>query len=128
MFGLIDSLTGILTSFLGTECPYQCRLSFLCWLDGGHHRIGCGNNKWLFSCCETNDVYRRPMQKIHLMPKSVPKNLIRRRIDFTDESFNSNCGVPHNAENILQKRIIGGRQVTNKRNCLAYCLALTKEY
>ena len=54
----------ILHTVLGlpTECVHHnkvraCKLSFSCWLQGGKHAQGCGNNKWLFSCCiSENDV------------------------------------------------------------------------
>lgn len=44
---------------LPTECLHhnkirQCRLSFSCWLQGGKHAQGCGDNRWLFSCCITD--------------------------------------------------------------------------
>lgn len=48
----------ILQSVLGlpSECTHNnvirsCTLSFSCWIQGGHHVEGCGENKWLFSCC-----------------------------------------------------------------------------
>lgn len=41
---------------LPSECIHHnkirpCKLSFSCWLQGGKHAQGCGDNKWLFSCC-----------------------------------------------------------------------------
>lgn len=44
---------------LPTECLHhnkvrQCKLSFSCWLQGGKHAQGCGDNRWLFSCCITD--------------------------------------------------------------------------
>ncbi|XP_049530291.1 serine proteinase stubble [Anopheles darlingi] len=41
---------------LPDTCVYQnqvraCRLSFTCWLEGGRHVSGCGENRWLMSCC-----------------------------------------------------------------------------
>lgn len=48
----------ILHSVLGfpSECVYNnvvrtCTLSFSCWIQGGRYAKGCGENKWLFSCC-----------------------------------------------------------------------------
>lgn len=48
----------ILHSVFGfpTECTHNnvirsCTLSFSCWMQGGRHAEGCGENKWLFSCC-----------------------------------------------------------------------------
>lgn len=50
--------TDILHSVLGlpSECSHNnvirsCTLSFSCWIQGGRHAEGCGENKWLFSCC-----------------------------------------------------------------------------
>lgn len=39
-----------------SECVYNnivrtCTLSFSCWIQGGRYARGCGENKWLFSCC-----------------------------------------------------------------------------
>lgn len=41
---------------LPSECTHNniirsCTLSFTCWIQGGRHAQGCGDNKWLFSCC-----------------------------------------------------------------------------
>lgn len=51
-------IVDILQSVLGlpSECTHNnvirsCTLSFSCWIQGGHHAEGCGENKWLFSCC-----------------------------------------------------------------------------
>lgn len=55
---LIWFSTDILHSVLGlpSECSHNnvirsCTLSFSCWIQGGRHAEGCGENKWLFSCC-----------------------------------------------------------------------------
>lgn len=43
-----------------SECVHHnkirpCKLSFSCWLQGGKHVHGCGDNKWLFSCCVSEE-------------------------------------------------------------------------
>lgn len=60
---------GILNTILGVpnECVHKngiwpCKLSFSCWIQGGRHARGCGNNKWLFSCCVA------PMEAVGLPP------------------------------------------------------------
>lgn len=57
----------ILQAVLGlpTECLHHnkirpCKLSFSCWLQGGKHVQGCGDNRWLFSCCITERDTRTP--------------------------------------------------------------------
>lgn len=103
-------LTDILQSVLGlpSECIYQnirrpCKLSFSCWYEGGKHVHGCGNNKWLFSCCipdDLNEKLRKPniigyvdknitpttKVKSKLRRRYQKKNMLRRR---TDNIFNS---------------------------------------
>lgn len=106
----------ILYSVLGlpSECSHNnvirsCTLSFSCWIQGGRHAGGCGENtyKWLFSCCvpETeiefnsiahngpvkssyfeNDLPSRfnAMTKIKAQMKQttpVKQNMLRRRMD-----------------------------------------------
>lgn len=106
----------ILHSVLGlpSECSHNnvirsCTLSFSCWIQGGRHAEGCGDNtyKWLFSCCvpETeiefnsiahngpvksgyfdNDMPSRfnAMTKIKTQMKQttpVKQNMLRRRMD-----------------------------------------------
>lgn len=105
---------GILHSVLGlpSECSHNnvirsCTLSFSCWIQGGRHAEGCGENKWLFSCCiseintdfnvpiayngpmkpgyfDKNDMATRIMPKIkpQMMPSPTFKqNMLRRRMD-----------------------------------------------
>uniref|UniRef100_A0A8W7Q0B9 Peptidase S1 domain-containing protein n=1 Tax=Anopheles coluzzii TaxID=1518534 RepID=A0A8W7Q0B9_ANOCL len=55
---------------LPDTCVYQnqvrtCRLSFSCWLEGGRHVSGCGENRWLMSCC----VYDNEQSSAVLAPK-----------------------------------------------------------
>lgn len=99
---------------LPSECSHNnvirsCTLSFSCWIQGGRHAEGCGENtyKWLFSCCvpETeiefnsiahngpvkssyfeNDMPSRfnAMTKIKAQMKQttpVKQNMLRRRMD-----------------------------------------------
>lgn len=78
----------ILHSVLGlpTECIHQnivrpCKLSFSCWLQGGKHVQGCGNNKWLFSCCVSeNDGYKQS-HKIKKLTSFPKRTILRRRDD-----------------------------------------------
>lgn len=96
----------ILHSVLGSpsECIYNnivrtCTLSFSCWIQGGRYAKGCGENKWLFSCCvpelgstaaELMGSFANPYYEIDvptrfgvvskLKPK-VKQNMLRRRID-----------------------------------------------
>lgn len=48
-----------------SECIHQnvvrqCKFSISCWLQGGRNVKGCGDNKWLFSCCVSeNDISTR---------------------------------------------------------------------
>lgn len=48
-----------------SECIHQnvvrqCKFSISCWLQGGRNVKGCGDNKWLFSCCVSeNDLPTR---------------------------------------------------------------------
>lgn len=108
----------ILHSVLGfpSECVYNnvvrtCTLSFSCWIQGGRYAKGCGENKWLFSCCvpeadtaaaelmgsfgnpyyENEVPTRFTVTKLHskqALPSmsqssstSVKQNMLRRRID-----------------------------------------------
>lgn len=53
-FSFLDILHSVLG--LPSECTHNnvirsCTLSFSCWIQGGRHAEGCGENKWLFSCC-----------------------------------------------------------------------------
>lgn len=94
-----------------------CKLSFSCWLQGGRHAQGCGENRWLFSCCVPDTpepiVVAPPKPPVvrPLKPaasKIYPKvALLRRRIDT--EAHNYECGISRSSQNTLQKRIIGGR-------------------
>ncbi|XP_055698302.1 serine proteinase stubble [Phlebotomus papatasi] len=114
----------IISSVFGlpTECIHQnqvmpCKLSFSCWLQGGRHAQGCGENRWLFSCCVPDTpepiVVAPPKPPVvrPLKPaasKIYPKvALLRRRIDT--EAHNYECGISRSSQNTLQKRIIGGR-------------------
>lgn len=110
------SFTDILHSVLGfpSECVYNnvvraCTLSFSCWIQGGRYAKGCGENKWLFSCCVpesdstaaelmgsfSNSYYENEVPtrftvtkiKSKLSPPQPPsvnpvkQNMLRRRID-----------------------------------------------
>lgn len=76
----------------------SCTLSFSCWMQGGHYVDGCGENKWLLSCCiagtETHSnspiaynghnkpAYYEHDLKSQQMPSSIyTQNMLRRRID-----------------------------------------------
>lgn len=102
-----------------TDCVYKnairkCKLSFSCWLEGGRHAPGCGNSNWLFSCCiydHNNEFYPAENSKTPIIKRTNPtppkRNSLRRRADH--ELLQLNCGIPRSYENIIQKRIIGGR-------------------
>lgn len=99
-----------------SECVHNnivrtCTLSFSCWIQGGRYAKGCGENKWLFSCCvpESDNVVVEQMgsfsnphwenevptrftitklkPKLSMPPSpqlpatSVKQNMLRRRID-----------------------------------------------
>lgn len=111
-----------------SECPTrQCRLVFLCWMDGGSQsEQGCGYNSWLYSCCmksQQNTVNKRNsnfnsnnnlnsnphklMLKRHSQAKEILPN---RRSGSTDSNqLVPICGIPRTPSSVLQKRIIGGR-------------------
>lgn len=83
-------MTDILQTVFGlpSECFHQnirlpCKLSFSCWLQGGKHAQGCGNNKWLFSCClsENNDgsKLRKPNFSGQMAPANKVKSNFKRR-------------------------------------------------
>lgn len=96
----------ILHSMFGlpSECTHKnvvrsCTLSFSCWIQGGRHAEGCGENKWLFSCCIAEDTnfnspitFGSPVKpsffdddlqtRLNIMPSSIFKqNMLRRRMD-----------------------------------------------
>ncbi|XP_050072357.1 uncharacterized protein LOC126560440 [Anopheles maculipalpis] len=123
---------------LPDTCVYQnqvraCRLSFSCWLEGGRHVSGCGDNRWLMSCCvyeteQSNAIiapklaYAGPMVPVPIIQPIVPvsrpnmivpsqsfskqKSFFHRR---SDQLMQNECGIPQTSQNTLQKRIIGGR-------------------
>lgn len=65
---------------------------------------GCGDNRWLFSCC----IKKQTPIKIHIKNNHqnvMKKSILKRR---TDERL-SDCGIPSKANTKIQKRIIGGR-------------------
>ncbi|XP_055319942.1 serine proteinase stubble isoform X2 [Sitodiplosis mosellana] len=152
IFVLISSCTiwlpfseaNILHSVLGlpSQCTHNnvirsCTLSFSCWIQGGRHTEGCGENKWLFSCCISDNEldfnsaisFNAPIKanyfdndspmrfnmgkiKAHPMTPTVPTfkhNMLRRRMDDHDGMNQLECGIPRTAQNTIQKRIIGGR-------------------
>lgn len=75
---------------------HPCKLSFSCWLQGGIHATGCGSNKWLFSCCVSeNEIFsvsdyglrnKNAMQQPNL--KFYKKNILRRRTDDLNQQVN----------------------------------------
>lgn len=79
-------VTDILQSVFGlpSECFHQnirlpCKLSFSCWLQGGKHAQGCGNNKWLFSCCLSENYFNdgnhsSKLRKPNLSGQTTPAN------------------------------------------------------
>lgn len=116
---LLFSSLDILHSVLGlpSECTHNnvirsCTLSFSCWIQGGRHAEGCGENKWLFSCCISDNEldfnsainYNTPIKpnyfdndlpmrfnmgkmKAHMMTPTTPTykhNMLRRRMDDND--------------------------------------------
>lgn len=113
-----------------SECPpRQCRLVFLCWMEGGSQSAqGCGYNSWLYSCCmksQQNTVNKRnsnldssskaninnniPHKLMLKRHSEVKENFPNRRSGSTDNQLVPICGVPRTPSNVLQKRIIGGR-------------------
>lgn len=105
-FASLDILHSVLG--LPSECVHNnivrtCTLSFSCWIQGGRYAKGCGDNKWLFSCCVPepdsstpyydNEVPTRftivkiksksnfPLPQPPQPPISVKQNMLRRRID-----------------------------------------------
>uniref|UniRef100_A0A182Y0J5 Uncharacterized protein n=1 Tax=Anopheles stephensi TaxID=30069 RepID=A0A182Y0J5_ANOST len=141
-FGCFSTLVhaNIIHNVLGLPdtCVYQnqvraCRLSFSCWLEGGRHVSGCGDNRWLMSCCvyeneQSNAIiapklaYAGPMVPVPIIQPIVPvsrpnmivpaqgfskqKSFFHRR---SDQLMQNECGIPQTSQNTLQKRIIGGR-------------------
>lgn len=110
------------------ECPQrQCRLAFLCWMEGGNTQQGCGYNSWLYSCClkgsqsTHKDKYTQYQSALspqlskrkrhHDDGHAVQKKFQRRRYDTSESHLvpPPNCGVPRTPSNVIQRRIIGGR-------------------
>ncbi|XP_055917829.1 serine proteinase stubble [Eupeodes corollae] len=108
---------GILNSILGvpSECFHQngvwpCKLSFSCWIQGGKHAKGCGNNKWLFSCCVSENEITPANFGFNLMKMNdLSKRVMLKRRDDNELFPMVECGLPRTFQNTLQKRIIGGR-------------------
>ncbi|XP_073846568.1 serine protease 33 [Musca autumnalis] len=122
--GLSSAQANILNAILGvpTECLHQggvwpCRLSFSCWLQGGKHARGCGNNKWFFSCCiaaegdisPAANLVESALVEYNKKVTNLPKRVFLRRRDDNDIATKPECGIARNFQNTLQKRIIGGR-------------------
>ncbi|XP_029709058.1 plasminogen [Aedes albopictus] len=127
---VIQNVLGVPSTCVHQNVVRQCRLSFSCWLEGGRHVAGCGDSRWLFSCCvKDNEVssssamitsklaFAAPMRPMvapvpvvpmKTMSYAAPKksSFLRRR---SDQMGNMDCGIPRTAQNTLQKRIIGGR-------------------
>lgn len=91
----------ILNTILGvpTECFHQggvwpCKLSFSCWLQGGKHARGCGNNKWFFSCCiaaegdisPAANLVETALVEYNKKVTNLPKRVFLRRRDENDIS------------------------------------------
>uniref|UniRef100_A0A182SLM8 Peptidase S1 domain-containing protein n=1 Tax=Anopheles maculatus TaxID=74869 RepID=A0A182SLM8_9DIPT len=92
---------------LPDTCVYQnqvraCRLSFSCWLEGGRHVSGCGDNRWLMSCC----VYDNEQSNAIIAPKLAYAGPM---VPIIQPIVPNECGIPQTSQNTLQKRIIGGR-------------------
>ncbi|XP_063709024.1 serine proteinase stubble [Culicoides brevitarsis] len=114
---IVHTVLGVPNECLYQNSLWQCRLSFSCWLEGGRHVNGCGSQNWLFSCCvfdheddysyADNSISTNIIRKAYIPPNQKKRNAIRRRAD--QELTQLNCGIPRNFNNILQKRIIGGR-------------------
>lgn len=83
---------------------------------------GCGDNKWFFSCCVSEDDMPNfgsstspspSLMKLKLQPLMGPasfpkKEFLRRRADDIS-NLQIDCGIPKTSQNTIQKRIIGGR-------------------
>ncbi|XP_055640255.1 serine proteinase stubble [Toxorhynchites rutilus septentrionalis] len=134
---VLHNVLGLPSTCLHQNVVRQCRLSFSCWLEGGRHVPGCGDNRWLLSCCvKDNDLqtapsiissklaYAAPIRpgnavaalgppvsvapsKAHTYNGSKKNSFFRRRSDQV--GLTAECGIPRTAQNTLQKRIIGGR-------------------
>lgn len=105
-------LSDILHTVLGlpSECIHDnvvrsCTLSFSCWIQGGRHVSGCGDSRWLFSCCvpeedlipmmsfarpnyhENEIPLRYTLNKLKIKSTPIQQNVLRRRIDDEPVSF-----------------------------------------
>lgn len=87
---IFQTMFGLPSECVHHNVIHQCRLSFSCWLQGGIHATGCGSNKWLFSCCLTeNDIFsvdygirnKNVVQPPTINFKFSKKNILRRRTD-----------------------------------------------
>lgn len=115
-----------------SPCPSrQCRLVFVCWMEGGNSEQGCGYNPWLYSCCmkkSQNTVKKRnsnnfnSLNNPHKPPTSSSSLSSLKRQSDVKETFPNRrsgssldnqlvpiCGIPRTPSTTLQKRIIGGR-------------------
>ncbi|XP_053693240.1 serine proteinase stubble [Sabethes cyaneus] len=135
---VIHNVLGLPTTCIHQNVVRQCRLSFSCWLEGGRHVAGCGENRWLLSCCvKDNDLqsaptminpklaYAAPMRPATaLIPMGpIPMIPVKPRLPVVATSkkssffrrrsdqmgFMTECGIARTPHNTLQKRIIGGR-------------------
>ncbi|GAB0088365.1 uncharacterized protein DMENIID0001_027690 [Sergentomyia squamirostris] len=113
---IINTVFGLPSECMHHNQVMPCKLSFSCWLQGGRHAQGCGDNRWLFSCCipDKPEPIIIPPQVPIVRPlkaaasKIYPKvALLRRRIDTESSKFE--CGISKSSHNMIQKRIIGGR-------------------
>lgn len=98
---ILYSVFGLPSECIHNNVIRSCTLSFSCWMQGGHYVDGCGENKWLLSCCisETEThfnsaiPYNGPIRsaysehdlnsiKSQQMPSSMhTQNMLRRRMD-----------------------------------------------
>ncbi|XP_077292462.1 serine protease 33 [Arctopsyche grandis] len=129
---LVQGALGLPQSCVHSGSPRACSLALACWMRGGIRAPGCGDG-WLFSCCvldspspdyselQDNFIHNPPqvatykwdpLEDKHIWRRRtmIPSNVFRRRID-DDYDEETDCGVAGGgaSDNILQKRIIGGR-------------------
>lgn len=151
LFSSLDILHSVLG--LPSECTHNnvirsCTLSFSCWIQGGRHAEGCGENKWLFSCCISDNEldfnsainHNTPIKsnyfdndppmrfnmgkmKAHMMTPTAPPfkhNMLRRRMDDNDATV---CFVFYSIP-LLVKYVCTVRA----SNAIQYSVELINEY
>lgn len=97
---ILHAVLGLPSECVHNNVVRSCTLSFSCWIQGGRHVSGCGDNRWLFSCCVGDGdlvpmmSFARPsylekeplpmrftLTKLKMKPTAAQQNVLRRRID-----------------------------------------------